>query len=213
MQRVVGDALAAALAASLAAASPALAAATGPGPLDAIRQSTDRILAVLRDPALAAPEKKAERRQKILDIVDERFNWPDMAQRALARHWAPRSPQERAEFVPLFTDLIRYTYLGKVEGYAGENVRYKGEQIEGDYARVDVVIVTTKGVDVPVQYSLKKIGAEWRIYDVAVEGVRLVNNYRTQFNSMLNSMTYPKFVEKLKEKVAELRKEEWPARK
>ncbi len=184
----------------------ALAAAGEPGPMDQVRVSTDKLLAALSDPALKAPERKEERRLKIYAAIDERFNWTDMAQRTLARHWAARTPEERKEFTRLFNELLRRTYVSKIEGYAGEKIRYKGERIEGDYARVDVVLVTTRNVDIPIEYSVRKYDeGGWLVYDVAIEGVKLVNNYRTQFASMLNSMAYPQFLEKLKAKVAETR--------
>ena len=182
-------------------------AAREPGPLEQLRASTDKVLAVLKDEALKAPACKAERRQKVYAAIDERFNWPEMAQRTLARHWAPRSPEERQEFTRLLTELLRRTYMSKIESYSGEKVHYKGERIEGSYARVDVVIVTTKNVDVPVEYSMRKYDGGWLIYDVAVEGIKLVNNYRMQFSSMLDGMSYPQFIEKLKAKVAETKDE------
>jgi len=195
-------ALGAALSALFGGVSRAVAATMGP--LQQVQQSTDKLLAILKDPALKAPERKAERREKICAAINERFNFADMSQRTLARHWASRTPAEREEYTQLFTELLRRTYLSKIEGYAGEQVQYKGERIEGNYARVEVLIVTTKNIEVPLEYSLKKYDSEWLIYDVAVEGVRLVNNYRTQFASMLNSMPYPKFIEKLRAKIAEM---------
>jgi len=199
---------AAALAALVVAASPVSgAAAAAAGPQEHIRNATDKILAVLKDPALKAAEKKEERRRAMIAAVDECFNWPDMAQRALARHWQPRTPAERKEFVPLFTELVRHTYMANVEGYTGEQVLYKGERIDGAYARVNVVIVTRTNVEVPVEYSVKRYDGKWLVYDVAVEGVKLVNNYRTQFASMLNSTSYPQFIEKLKAKVAEMKEQ------
>jgi len=193
----------------LACVGAAVVAAAGePGPMEQVRVSTDKLIAILMDPALKAPERRAERSQKVCDAIDERFNWADMAQRTLARHWADRTPEERQEFTRLFNELLRRTYLAKIESYSGEKLRYKGERIEGNYARVDVVLVTSRNVDIPIEYSLKNYGqGGWLIYDVAIEGVKLVNNYRTQFASMLNSMSYPKFLEKLKAKVAEAKGE------
>jgi phospholipid transport system substrate-binding protein len=192
----------------LAASAPGGVAAGEPGPMEQVRQSTDKLLAILKDAALKAPDKKVERRQKIYAAIDERFNWSDMAQRTLARHWAPRTQAEREEFTRLFNELLRRTYTAKIEGYAGEKLQYKGERIEGAYARVEVVLVTTRNVDIPMEYSVRKYdGGGWLIYDVAIEGVKLVNNYRTQFASMLNSMSYPQFIEKLKAKVAETKDE------
>ncbi|NQT53936.1 ABC transporter substrate-binding protein [bacterium] len=182
----------------LAAASRAEAA----GPRDQVKATTDRILAVLGDPALKGDEHKGPRRAKLNAVVDERFHWTEMAQRSLARHWRKRTDAEKKEYVPLFTELVRRTYMSKIEGYSGEKVQYGDERLDGSYARVAIAIITKKDTEIPVVYSMKRYGDEWRVYDIAVEGVRLVNNYRTQFNGMLNRMSFPKFIEKLKAKTA-----------
>jgi phospholipid transport system substrate-binding protein len=124
-----------------------------------------------------------------------------MARRALATHWAKRTPQERKEFVPLFSDLLERTYMKKVEDYSGEKVLYEGETRDGDYAVVKVKIVTKKNKDISVEYRLKKEGNNWLVYDVSILGVSLVNNYRTQFNSIISQSSYENLVKKLKEKV------------
>jgi phospholipid transport system substrate-binding protein len=190
----------------LAAAGTALGGAA-PGPLDTIRQGTEKVLSILRDPTLKAPEKKAERRKAMVDGVDSFFNWPDMAQRSLGIHWPKRTDAEKKEFVALYTELVRDTYLTKADNYSGEQVRYEGEKIEGDYARVSAQIITTRNTEIPIVYSVKKFGDQWLIYDVAIEGVRLVNNYRTQFSSMLDGMSYAEFLRQLQAKVAGLKKE------
>ena len=193
----------------LLAAAVAAAEANAPPttPLGLCRQNTEKILAILRDPALKGPERTAERRKKIEDVAYELFDWPEIARRALGIHWRDRSEAERKEFTALFTDLVRHTYLTKIDRYSGEQVRYKGEEVEGDYARVSVEIVSARSADIPVVYSLRKQGGTWLIYDVAIEGVRLVNNYRSQFNSMLDGMPYAKFIAKLRDKVKAIQEE------
>lgn len=177
-------------------------AAVAAGPQEQVRQTTDKLLAIVADPALKPPEKKAERRAKLIAVVDERFNWPDMTGRAMGRHWRKRTPDERQAMIPLFATLIRRTYTNKVESYSGEEIRYKSERIEGDYASVSVEIITKKNQAVPLDYRLRKHGDRWLVYDIAIEGVRLVSNYRSQFNSMLGRMSYAEFLDKLKAKVA-----------
>ncbi len=182
-------------------------AAPAGGPEDTIKQGTEKILETLRNPDLKAPEKRDERRQKMKDAVDSVFNWDEMAKRSLARHWRKRSAEERKTFVPLFADMVRNTYMSKLEGFSGEKVKYAGERVKGDYARVAIAIITKKETEIPVEYSMKKFDGQWLVYDVAVEGVRMVNNYRTQFNTMLNRMSYDKFIDKLRTKVANMAKE------
>lgn len=178
-------------------AVPALAA----NPMEEIKQTTDKILSIVTNPALKAPLKTAEREKLIRQAVDERFNWEEMARRSLATHWAKRTPEEKKEFIRLYADLLERTYMKKVEDYSGEKVLYEGEIKEGDYATVKVKIVTKKNKDIPVEYRLMKNGDSWFIYDVSIEGVSLVNNYRTQFNSIISQSSYENLVKKLREKV------------
>jgi phospholipid transport system substrate-binding protein len=169
-------------------------------PTEKIRQITDKILSIVSDPALKDPSKVKERRNLIRSAVDERFDWEEMARRSLARHWDQRTAEEKKEFVRLFADLLERTYMGKVEDYSGEKVRYEGETTEGDYAVVKIKIVTKKNKDILVDYRLKKRGNDWFVYDVSIEGVSLVNNYRTQFNSIILQSSYENLIKKLKEK-------------
>jgi phospholipid transport system substrate-binding protein len=184
----------------VAMATPALAA----GPMEEIKQTTDKILSIVADPALKAPSKTAEREKRIRQAVDERFYWEEMARRSLATHWAKRTPEERKEFVGLFANLLERTYMKKVEDYSGEKVLYEKENQEGEYAAVKVKIISNKNRDIPVEYRLKKEGNGWLIYDVSIEGVSLVNNYRSQFNSILLQSSFENLVKKLREK-AELK--------
>jgi phospholipid transport system substrate-binding protein len=179
-----------------AMAIPLLAA----NPMEEIKQTTDKILSIITNPALKAPSKTEEREKLIHQAVYERFDWEEMSRRSLAIHWAKRTPEERKEFVHLFSELLERTYMKKVEGFSGEKVLYEGEAIERDYAIVKIKIVTKKDKDIPVEYRLKKEGNNWFIYDVSIEGVSLVNNYRTQFNSILLQSSYEDLVKRLREK-------------
>jgi phospholipid transport system substrate-binding protein len=179
-----------------AMAIPLLAA----NPMEEIKQTTDKILSIITNPALKAPSKTEEREKLIHQAVFERFDWEEMSRRSLAIHWVKRTPEERKEFVRLFSELLERTYMKKVEGFSGEKVLYEGEAIERDYATVKIKIVTKKDKDIPVEYRLKKEGNNWFIYDVSIEGVSLVNNYRTQFNSILLQSSYEDLVKRLREK-------------
>ena len=170
-------------------------------PEEKIKQTTDKILSILTDPALKNPSKEEEKRKLIRSAVDERFDWEEMARRSLATHWAKRTAEEKKEFVHLYADLLERVYMSKVEDYSGEKVRYEGERVDGDYAVVRVKIVTKKNKDIPVEYRLKKEGSDWLVYDVSIEGVSLVNNYRIQFNSIISQSSYENLVKKLREKV------------
>ncbi len=173
----------------------------GASPMDEIKQTTDKILSIVTNPSFKAPSKAEEREKRIRRAVDERFDWEEMARRSLATHWAKRTAEERKEFIRLFADLVERTYMKKVEGYSGEKVLYEGESKEGDYATVRVKIVTKRGEDIPVEYRLKKERNDWLVYDVSIEGVSLVNNYRIQFHSIISQSNYENLVKRLREKV------------
>jgi phospholipid transport system substrate-binding protein len=183
----------------LGASAPCLAGE----PTEKIRQTTDKILSIVTNPSLKDPSKTQEREKLIRRAVDERFDWEEMARRSLATHWAKRTAEEKKEFVSLFADLVERTYMSKVEDYSGEKVQYEGETMEGDYAIVKVKVVTKKNADIHVEYRLKKEGDKWLVYDVSIEGVSLVNNYRTQFNSILLQSSYENLVKRLRNKVEE----------
>ncbi len=171
-------------------------------PTDQMKESIDKIIALLTDPALKGPEKDVERRRLIRREADERFDWYEMARRALAKHWRKRTNAEKEEFVPLFADLLERNYMNRIEDYSGERVTFNRERVKGKYSLVSVTIFTSKNIEIPVDYRLRKKGDEWLIYDISIEGVSLVNNYRTQFNSIILSSSYEELVEKLKKKVA-----------
>ena len=178
-------------------ASPGIAGA----PTDQIKQTSDKILSILSEPTLKGPSKAEERESLIRKAVDERFDWEEMARRSLARYWAQRTEEEKKEFVRLYADLVERAYMDKVEGYSGEKVVYEGETIENDYGTLKVKIVTKKNTNIAVEYRLRKGGDQWLIYDVSIEGVSLVNNYRAQFDSIMIKVSYANLVKMLKDKV------------
>ena len=170
-------------------------------PMQQIKQTTDKILAVLSDPALKPTAKSEERKKLIGKAVDERVDWEEMSRRSLARHWAQRTPEEKKEFIPLFRSLLEQTYLDKVQGYSGEKVSYEGDSVDGDYGLAKVKILTTTNKEIPVEYRLLKRGNNWLVYDISIEGISLINNYRSQFNSIITKSSYKELVQKLKAKV------------
>lgn len=172
-------------------------------PTEQIKQTTDKVMSILTDPALKEPARVEERRKLIRKAVDDRFDWEEMARRSLARHWARRTDEERREFISLFSDLLERTYMDKVEGYSGEKVLYVGETVDGEYGVVRVKILTTTDVEISVEYRVRKKENGWFIYDVSIEGVSLVNNYRGQFNSIILKSSYRNLVKRLKTKLAQ----------
>jgi phospholipid transport system substrate-binding protein len=169
-------------------------------PTERIRKATDKIIGIVIDPALKGPEKVAERKRLIREAVSEQFNREEMSRRTLAQHWSKRTVGEKKEFVDLYARLLEGTYLDKVEGYSGEKVVYEDETVDGKYAVVKVKILSKQGTNISVEYRLIK-GIDWLVYDVSIEGVSLVNNYRTQFNSIIVRSSYKELIKQLKAKV------------
>jgi phospholipid transport system substrate-binding protein len=187
------------------------AAHAGP-PTDQLKSTIDRILGILQDPALRQPGKVDERRQKIRESANEVFDWQEIGKRALARHWEARSPQEREEFSKLFADLLERSYVGKIEGYSGERIVYEKEMLDGDRAEVRTKLVTKAGTQIPIDYQMQKVGDRWRVYDVKIENVSLVGNYRSQFNRIIQQSGYADLVQRLKSKQEELQFDEGAAK-
>jgi phospholipid transport system substrate-binding protein len=186
-----------AFALSLALAAPAVA---GP-PTDQLKQRVDEVVRVLDDPSLKG--KTAARHAAVRKISEEIFDYPDTARRALGPHWNARSPEEQREFVGLFADLLDRAYFSKIDRYQGEKVRYGAETVNGNEATVKTMIVTPAGSEVPVDYRMHQVGGRWLVYDVNIEGVSLVSNYRTQFNKIVQTESYQSLVQKLRAKGAE----------
>ncbi len=169
-------------------------------PTAQVKQTVDAVLDVLRDKDLKRPEKTEQRSFQIRKVVSGRFDFGEMAKRSLALHWKKRTPEEQKEFVLLYTDLLENTYIKKIEKYQDEKVVYLEEKTEGDYATVRTNIVTTREGEIPIEYRLMKEGDKWKAYDVVIEGVSLVSNYRNQFNSIIHSASYEELVKRLKNK-------------
>lgn len=168
---------------------------------DQVKGTVDQVLKILTDPSLKGEKKLQERRAKIRQVVLQRFGFTEMSKRALGRYWNERSPQERTEFVGLFTDLLERAYIDRIDGYSGEQVVYTGESVDGGYSEVRSKIVTKKNQEIPIMYRLQKNDSSWEVYDVIVEGVSLVNNYRTQFSKIIRTSSYEQLVKKMQVKL------------
>jgi len=176
----------------------ASSASAGPA-TDQLRVGTDRVLKTLADPALQGPDRVAERQKALREITDPMFDWAEMARRALGRHWQTRTDAERQEFVPLFRNLLARTYATRIERYDGEQITYTGESIEGDQATVRTKIMDRTNRELPIDYRMVRgPDGRWLIYDVLIEGVSLVANYRPQFDQIIRTASYERLVEKLK---------------
>jgi phospholipid transport system substrate-binding protein len=188
----------------LALAVPALAGA----PTEQLRGQIDRVIKTLEDPQLKQDGKAQERRKTVRKIADEIFDFGETAKRSLGRHWQARTPTEREEFVQLFADLLERSYISKIELFNGERVTYVSENIDGETATIRTRLITKQGTEIPVDYRMLKRGERWLVYDVVIEGVSLVANYRTQFNKIIQTSSYDDLVKKMKGKQEEFLEQE-----
>jgi len=172
-------------------------------PTDQLRAKIDRVVKTIEDPELKKENKHKERRVVVRKIAEEIFDFTETAKRSLGRHWPPRTAAERREFVDLFADLLERSYFSKIELYNGEKIVYLGDTVDGDYATVRTKLLTTQGSEIPVDYKMGRQGDRWIVYDVVIEGVSLIANYRAQFNKIIQTSSYQELVRKMKAKQAE----------
>ena len=178
-------------AASHAAASPAR---------DQLKATIDSIIQILEDDSLKSDASAARRREALRKVIYVRFDFEKMSQLSLARHWRDRTPAESQTFVRLFSRLLEDTYVGKIEAYNDEKVRYVKEQIRDNKAQIDTIVVSDT-IEIPIDYRMYAAAdGQWRVYDMVVEGVSLVANYRSQFTRMLESDSFESLIRQLEEK-------------
>ena len=168
-----------------------------------LKGAIDRVVTTLDDPTMKGEGKAAERRAAVRKIANEIFDFAEIARRSLGRYWQPLSEAQRSEFVGLFSDLLERSYISKIELYGGEKIVYSGERMDGDLAVVSTKIITKNGTEVPIDYRLFKRGDNWKVYDVNIEGISLVSNYRTQFNKIIQTSGYNSLVDRMKVKQTE----------
>ena len=173
-------------------------------PTDQLRAQLERVIKTVQDPEIKKAGR-AEERRAVRKIAEEIFDFGDTARRTLARHWAQRSAAERQEFVAVFTDVFEHAYLSKVDLLQGDRVAYLGDSVEAGVATVRTRLTTKQGSQLDVDYRMQQRGGSgrWLVYDVIIEGVSLVSNYRQQFNKIILTESYPALVQKMRAKQAE----------
>jgi len=172
-------------------------------PTDQLRSQIDRTIKILENPELKKDGKQRERRAAVRQVANDIFDFSETAKRSLARHWASRTQTERDEFVRLFTDLLERSYISKIELYGGEQIKFVGESVDPDGAIVRTRLVTKQGSEIPIDYRMHARGDKWLVYDVLIEGVSLISNYRTQFNKIITTSSYQELVKRMKTKQEE----------
>ena len=170
-------------------------------PTDQVRATVNRVLMILKDPALNSAGAKEARRAELSKAILPRFDFEEMAKRSLGAEWRRRTPAEQKEFVRLFTALLKDSYVDSIESYRGEKVVYRGESQDGDYADVGTKMIDKLGQEFAIDYRLNLEGNEWKVYDVIIENISIVNNYRSQFQRILSRSSFAELLRRLSDKV------------
>lgn len=187
----------------LAVASIFLATHAYAGVTNEVKKTVDEVVKIVSNKELKKNDHK--RRQLLKNTISSIFDYGEMAKRSMGRHWNQRSAAEKKQFTDLFASLLENSYASKIESYNNEKIVYLKETIEGDYAEVKSKVITAKRDEFTLDYRLLNENGSWKVYDVVIEGVSLVSNYRTQFNKIITSNGYPELVKKLQTKAEDLK--------
>ncbi len=177
-----------------------LSASAPDNPMDRLQVAVDDILKILQSEELKGPEKKGERNQLVLNIVADMFDFKEMARSSLGQSWNTLTPEEKDTFVGLFTTLVEQRYIGKIDSYNNQKVLYKKQRVKGDNAMVYTAIVD-KDLEIPIVYRLEKNKGKWLIYDLKIENVSLIVNYRRDFDSIIRKEQFAGLVEKITKQI------------
>lgn len=183
---------------------------TGQTATEAVKSTVSDLMRVLDDDGLKQPEQAEERRREIEEIIRQRVDYEEMAKRALGAPWPTLPERERREFVSLFVQLLRDTFAGRITEHHDEQVVFLGEHRENVYAEVHTQLKGRK-VDTLIDFRLIDRAAEWRVYDIVIDGASIVSNYRSQFTSIIREVSYAGLVRKMKQKAIAVKIFEQPS--
>jgi len=169
-------------------------------PREQVQSAIEKVTAILNDPNLKSAAKKSERIERLRQVIFPKFDFAEMAKRSLGSNWQRRTPEEQQEFVKLFRELIENSYVENIDSYNGEKVNIVGDKQEKDFAQVNTKIVNNKGEEFAVDYRLLQSSGDWKIYDVVIENISIVNNYRSQFNRVIVKSSFEDLLQKLRDK-------------
>jgi len=172
------------------------------GPTVQIKETVDRTIRILSDPSLKGDAKKSLRYQLAREAILPRFDFNEMAKRSLGSYWRRLTPEEQRKFVSVFSQFLEKIYLTRIDTFNGERFVYTGEQVDQDYARVDSKVQIPTGKEYSVRYKLRLVAKDWKIYDVVVENISIVNNYRAQFSRIIDQSSYEQLVYRMEQKLA-----------
>jgi len=172
-------------------------------PTDDLKRTVDEVVRSIADKEMK--KKEAERRQALKKTISTIFDYSEMAKRSMGKHWNQRTAAEKKHFTELFATLLENSYASKIESYNNEKIVYIRETVDGDYSEIKSKVVTAARDEFTLDYRLFKQNGKWMVYDVVIEGVSLVSNYRSQFNKIITANGYDRLVKKLQSKNEELK--------
>jgi phospholipid transport system substrate-binding protein len=170
------------------------------GPTEQVRGTVDEVLTIVRSSHPTSKAQMEAQRAQLVEVIYPRFDFTEMAKRSLGRHWAGRTPEEQREFVTIFAAMLGRAYADSIESYTSQNVLYTREREDRSYAEVDTKIVTEKRPPVSINYKLHRVNKEWKVYDLVIEDISVVNNYRSQFDRVIARSSFEELVRVMKEK-------------
>lgn len=167
------------------------------GPLDLVKSSLSRVLAITQSPTVGMAGSE-DRRTQIRRVALDLFAFNEMAHRVMGQHSKDRLPQEQDEFVRLFADVFTQAYATAVERYSGERVAFLSEEVTGSLARVRSLVTPTTGSGIKIEYQLLERGSRWAVYDIVLDGTSLVSTYRSQFTSSMRTSSFAQLMERMR---------------
>ncbi|MFN2353053.1 MAG: phospholipid-binding protein MlaC [Desulfopila sp.] len=173
--------------------------AVAQGPTQQLRPTLERLVEIILDPELEGEKNREKRRRIVMEVVKKRFDFDEMSKRVLGSTWRGITSEEREAFVTQMTKLLENNYIGQLENYSGQTVEYVDERIRSGRAQVSTV-VKNDGNTYPVYYVMRQEQDKWMVYDVNIEGVSLIRNYRAQFKSILHKKKFEGLLRTIEEK-------------
>jgi phospholipid transport system substrate-binding protein len=170
-------------------------------PLDSVKGHIDKVLDVLRDSSLKGESGKSTKKAKIRSISEKMFDYNELSRRTLGQNWRKFTSEQQKEFIELYKSILEDAYANKIVSYTDEKVLFNKENMLTEKTCEVQTTVVTRKADIPIHYRVIEKDGEWRVYDVVIEGVSLVNNYRNQFREILANKSPDTLLDILRKKV------------
>jgi phospholipid transport system substrate-binding protein len=170
------------------------------GPTEQVRGTVDKVMTIVRSSHPTSKAQMETQRAQLVEVIYPRFDFVEIAKRSLGPHWARRTAEEQRQFVKIFAGLLGRSYADNIESYTSQHVLYTREREDRNYAEVDTTIVTENRPPLSINYKLQSVNKEWKVYDLVIEDISVVNNYRSQFDRVIVGSSFKDLVRVMKEK-------------